>query len=275
MSLAAMVLRHLTVLALTDQTLAGKEVRSSLLEPLNEISAMPVPVIAIFTDIADADRQDVHGLDLIGADITVTLALETACFARPPEKDAAEADLMIPYTDEGLEMTLDILQRQALATLQCGGGSLSELWREVAMRSVGMSAMRGASIEKGTRIAARRLEIKLRPISDPIPGMPLPETWERVFTAFEADQRTVNFVPLLRSIAAGEPATDWEQTQRALGLTLGAVRALGIVPLDDQVPEEVTQLAGDDADTGQSIVVTSDGAILVGSDQNETSLVEP
>lgn len=270
-----MVLRHLTVLALTDQTLAGKEVRSSLLEPLNEISAMPVPVIAIFTDIADADRQDVHGLDLIGADITVTLALETACFARPPEKDAAEADLMIPYTDEGLEMTLDILQRQALATLQCGGGSLSELWREVAMRSVGMSAMRGASIEKGTRIAARRLEIKLRPISDPIPGMPLPETWERVFTAFEADQRTVNFVPLLRSIAAGEPATDWEQTQRALGLTLGAVRALGIVPLDDQVPEEVTQLAGDDADTGQSIVVTSDGAILVGSDQNETSLVEP
>lgn len=273
MSLSSLVLRHLTVLALTDQTLAGKSVRSSLLEPLNEISAEPEPVIAVFTDVGQADQQDVHGLDLIGADMTVTLALETAVFARPPATDATDADLMIPFTDEGLEMTLDIVQRQALATLQAGHGPLADLWREVAMRCVGISLMRGASIEKGTRIAARRLEIKLRPISDPVPGAPLSVTWERAFAALESDQRTARFVPTLRAVAAGGPLQpSWRQAQNALGLTDAGLAGIGLGPVDggDGEAAAATEIAADSRTDGTAVVANGEGLWLIDADGTAT-----
>ena len=273
MSLSHLVLRHLTVLALTGKTLAGNEVRSSLLAPINEAGAEPLPMIAIFTDSGKADRNDIRGLEIITANFAVTLALEFACIASAPMENNG-TETFIPQTDEGLEMTLDIMERQAVAELQCGSGPWSELWRQWAMRVVELRTERGASIEKGIRFAARRLEITCEAMADPTPGADLPPLWDEVLTAFAAENSVKDFAPLLRAVATGQPVADWRLVQAALGLTNAGAAAMGIVPMGgDGTVSAAVSLIGEDADTGQEITVTADGATLEGDD-GSVALIE-
>lgn len=282
MSLNSLILRNLTVLALIDQTLAGKQVKSSLLVPINEVDrdedGKVTPVVAVFTDQSRVDSDDVRGLGMIEADATVTVALEIACFVSAPAEKGEGIETFIPQTDEGMEMTLDLIRRQALAVLQGSNSTWAELWRAFAVKVVKMSDVRGASIENGVRFAARRFEMELKPISDPTPNGDLPELWEKVFTAFEADDRVSAMVPLLRAAAAGEVLPEWRQVQQQLGLTLAGVRAMGIAPLEGSTTNETvtsaTQLIGENADQAIDITVSAGGATIAIDGGDPIELVE-
>ena len=260
MSLVSLVLRNLTVLALIDKTLAGDEVRSSLLVPINEMQAEPRPMIAVFTDHVKADAGDIHGSDMLGAAGTVTLALEIACITKTAAQDQENVETLIPETDEGMEMTLDVIQRQALYTLQAGDSVWASLWRECRVKIRGLVIQRGASIEKGVRFAARRLEIQVQALNEPVPGAPLTPFWIKLLAAFDSDPRMSGLSVMLRNLIDGQPLPEWRQVQAELGMSDGIVDLIGLNPtaltgLD--TPVAVTELAA--ADLNRDTVVTVDG----------------
>lgn len=234
MSLAFLMLRNLTVLALTNRTLAGGEVRSSALEPINEIGADDaVPVIAVFTDAAKADGRKIDVADIIGAATEVTLAIEIACFNRAPAKDGNGAATFIPETDEGMEMTLDIIQRQAIVELQAGETQWARLWRSCRLKVCGLNILRGAASENGVRFAARRIEIELEVVSDPVPGAPLSPFWSDAFAALTSlGGNYARLVPTLTAVAGGDPLPPWKQWRNELGVNDDAMTVIGLGPLD-------------------------------------------
>lgn len=283
MSLAKLVLRQLTVLSLVGKTLAGNDVMSSVLAPLNEVKDTEQrPVVAVFTDSAKADDAHISGRDIIGAQEVVTLALEIGIFtAAPPTDGDGETIVGIPESDEGMEITIDIIQRQAVAELQTGMSVFSDLWRAFVFRVVGTSTERGAGIQNGVRFAARRFEIQCETLSDPIPGQALPSEWERAIAALEGDMRTATLGALVRTIAVGAPLTSWQQIKGELGLIEAAARMVSIGPLtggDDDVGELIaaTVVAGDDKDRGETIKVDAAAATIGPTTGGvETPLIEP
>lgn len=267
MSLAFLMLRNLTVLALTNRTLAGPEVQSSALVPINEIGGGgAVPVIAVFTDAAKADHRQIDGADIIGASVEVTLAIEVACFNRSAAKDGSGGDIFIPETDEGMEMTLDIIQRQAIVELQTGETPWARLWRACRLRVCGMNVIRGAASENSVRFAARRIEIELEVVSDPIPGAPLPPFWSDAFAALTGlGGNYARLVPTLQAVATGDPLPPWKQWRNELGLNDDAMTSIGVGPLEGVSDDDggliaVTELAGESATT--TITVDADQATI-------------
>lgn len=232
MSLVSCVLRNLTVLALIDRTLAGSEVRSSLLIPINDFQTEPAPMIAVFTDQAKAEEGDITGADILGAMSTIALTLEIACITKVVLHDKQGEETEIPETDEGMEMTLDFIQRQAIAELQAGSSVWASLWRDCRVRVRGIVVERGASIDKGVRFAARRVEIKLQALTEPVPGKPLTEFWVNVLAAFDADTRTSGLAVLMRKLVQGETLPDWRQWQAELGINDAGIRAIGVAPFE-------------------------------------------
>lgn len=233
MSLISLVFRNLTALALTDRTLAGAEVRSSLLVPINELQETePKPMIAVFTDHSKAEDAQIDGNDLLGAMATLTLALEIACITKVPTEDQQGSETFIPETDEGMEMTLDVIQRQSLVELQSGQSIWASLWRDCRIKVKGIVVERGASIEKGVRFAARRVEIHTQVLREPVPGKPLTKFWVDVLAAFDADPRMSGLAVMLRKLVVGGTLPEWRQWQAELGLTDSAIRAIGVAPFE-------------------------------------------
>ncbi|WNV10099.1 hypothetical protein [Tardiphaga sp. 709] len=268
MSLAELVFRNLTVLALTDQTLAGSEVRSSLLVPLNELQEkpQPVPMIAVFTDSARAEDAQIEGNDLFGAQAAVTLALEIGCVGKALTTDGQNVETFIPETDEGMEMTIDVIRRQAIVTLQSGASVWASLWRDCRVKTRSISVERGAAVEKGVRFAAKRVELRIELVSDPVPGAALPKFWLDCLAALDADDRTKNLAIMLRRLAIGAQMPAWRSWQAELGLIDAGIRALGVAPFEGAEEEtgegtlSVTISAGDDV--GDELTVDADGATL-------------
>lgn len=232
MSLAALVLRNLTVAALLDATLAGKNVSSSDILPINGIKpSTTVPIIAVFTDHAKADSID--GNDLIGAQLEQTLAIEIACINAAPDADDSGVDL--PETDEGMEMALDVIQRQAIAILQTSESVMARLWRACAFKLCSISVIRGAAVDSGTRFAARRIEIGVQTVADPYPGQPLPKFWTDVIAAFAAVPTLTKIATLITDVASGAILPPWKQWRNELGLNDEAMTSIGVGPLDGVV----------------------------------------
>lgn len=274
MSLAALVFRNLAVAALLEKTLAADNVRSSDVAPVNEIAPGSVsPGVTIFTDAAKAEKSAIDGLDLLGANIDVTLAIEIACTARSPQEigpngevAASEEDaLFIPETDEGLEMTLDIIQRQAIAELQTGEGDTAALWRRCVLDFKGINVMRGAAVEHGVRFAARRIEIVANIIGEPYPGTPLSETWAAIIAAMKADAKLAKVGATVEALAGGVVLPPWKQWRNQLGLNDDAMTMIGVGPIAGQVEDdgdlvEATELAGEGL--GATIMVDAEGATM-------------
>lgn len=280
MSLINLVFRNLTVLALTGQTLAGPEVRSSVLIPLNELAEHPpVPMIAVFTDTARADDTQIDGNDLFNAKIGVSLALEIACVGKVPTKDQKGIETFIPETDEGMEMTIDVIARQAIAVLQGGTSTWAKLWRDCRVKTRSLTAERGASIEKGVRFAARRIELTMVLLSDPILGAALTAFWNECLAAFDADDRTKNLARMLRKLVEGEDVPDWRVWQAELGLADAGIRGIGVAPIegaeaDDGGTRPALELSVDDIDRNAAITVNDDVATTQSGNGPITVLAE-
>jgi len=277
MSLAEITFRNLTVLALLDKTLAESNVQSSLLVPLNELGKDEVaPVIAVFTDAMRAEDVQIDGNDLLAAQGTVTLALEIGCVGKAPSTDGKGIETWLPNTDEGMEMTIDVIRRQALVELQSGTSIWASLWRDCRIKTRGIVVERGSAIERGVRLAAKRTELRVELVADPVPGQALPKFWADCLAAFDADERTSDLAKTLRLLASGEEMPIWRSWQADLGLTDAGVRGLGIVPSDDAGPDDQLTLFVSPG-AGQAdiaIAVNADEATVTVGDGDAVVVVE-
>jgi hypothetical protein len=245
------------------------------IDALAEESA--TPIVQVFTDALSSDEKDVEGRDLIGANVGITLAIEIACVTRAPAEDGKGQVIVIPQTDEGMEMTIDLVHRQTFVELQAANTTWGKLWRDFVLNVRSLSAERGSSGEKGVRFAARRIEIKLETVSDPVPGAPVSGVWVDILAAFAADPELGPLVPALRAAAEGEPLADWRRAQAELGLALSGIRAIGISPIfetnEDAVPI-ASEATWDDADRNEAIAVDSEQATIAEGEGQPLTLVE-
>jgi hypothetical protein len=135
-------------------------------------------------------------------------------------------------------------------------------------------------VEKGVKFAARRVEIGVELLSDPIPGAGLPDAWEAALALLEADQRTASMAALVRSVAAGTPIPEWRAIQGELGLTDAAARGVAIGPPTgtedvDGGARAATELASEDRDRDQVMRVGALAASIQTGTEAAVQLSEP
>lgn len=180
MSLVRSALRMTLVEALTDRTMAGGNVRDSMIAPLNDADDNQTPEIVVTTD----DIEFEPNAALLSGRGALEITCSTAVTQRMDPSDAPEGYRSnIPLTDAGLEFALDILSRQIQAAL----ADPENPWADAMMglcvsKPTLVAERRGAARRDGLRFAGRELVLRVQPIADPYPGRPLSAPWTRVLS---------------------------------------------------------------------------------------------
>lgn len=234
MSLNRLALRLLTVAALRGRTLAGEAVRDSMLTPLDGPPApdMPVPFLAVYTDDGVAK---VSGRDLSASGGTINLLIEFGVTAKMRFKlESGEDDEVLtpPPTDDRMELTLDVIERQIKIALADPLNTFAELWRILVSDVKSLATKRGAFADRGGRYAGRMLEIEVVPLADPPYGAEPAGVWLKILAAFEGDPRLARHVSLIRSLIVGqEHLPAWQVLQAQLGLSAIEAGDMQITPV--------------------------------------------
>ena len=259
MAIAALFLRLATVLSLRGRTMAGDQVSDSAISPVDQrIADQRRPALVVYTD--DFTAEQVEGRDLLTGQRALQISIEIVVadqVERTIEGEGGpqtEISVSIPETDQGLELQLDLLERQTLRVLQSDSSTWPELWRALIGRVHKVECQRGAGLKDGVRFAARQLLLTVQPLPEPGFGKPAEGVWRRVLDAMGQEPDLQDLVPVLESEISGASLTDWRVAQGLLGLTREGVDGIGLSPAFDALPTEEAPplssitIAGDDAD---------------------------
>lgn len=234
MSLVALAMRLTLCEALAGKTLVGDAVYDSNVVDLDQLIAKDQTklVITIATDeqegTFDGLAYDISNrkLDLvieIAAAQGVRVEIEAAGGEPPEEAVMAE----IKASDAGLEMTVDLIVRQILTTMQADTG-WADLFRVVACNPVKFTSKRGAGWEKGPRFAARQIVITYEPLAEPVLGRAPEGFWAGLVDKLAEQGGTLaRYGALITKVIEGAPIPEWRQLQVDLGLSDDAARAHG------------------------------------------------
>ena len=239
MSLTRLVMRLAAARALRDRTLAGARVFDSAVDPIDQtIAENRQPLLVLTTDEHEAD---ITGRDLAGDAQRCDLVIEIAIAARVevPARDGqgGQITIAIPNTDEGMELTLDMMEHQVLTALTRDDNSWTRAWLKLVPRVTRRLSRRGASSENGVRFAARQLVLTCDLVDTPAAGADIPPgtAWGEVLALMEADQTLAPIAAMLREQIEGVSLPDWAQAAQMLGMPPDIVDQLGVLPtLDEQ-----------------------------------------
>lgn len=224
MSLVALGLRLATVHALTGRTFAGERVFDSAIDVFDERDQSGNdPFIVAYTD---DDELIPRGKELLSGEHKVTLTIH-AVAAAAVKKEHGEKTIVIPQTDEGLEIILDLMQFDILREIQSFGGEWGELWRNLVVKCQKISIRRGASAQKGVRFAAREIALDVDVIADPYPGMEKLGPWADLDTLLRGNADMQNIADLIdERRQAGSDLPHAERLRATLGISRKAAGAL-------------------------------------------------
>lgn len=257
MSLTRLAMRLAAARALKGRTLAGPRVFDSAVDPIDQtIAEQRQPLIVLTTD---EHELEVTGRDLGSGNHQCDLVIEVAIAARVevPASDGqgGQITIAIPHTDEGMELTLDLMEHQVVAVLTRDDNAWSQVWMKLVPRIQRRLSRRGASAENGVRFAARQLVLTCDLVDTPPIGA-APEAgtaWGDVLAAMEGDAALAPIAAMLRAEVAGASVSNWEQAAQMLGIPLEVTDQLGVVPSFD--------LAGDPVVLG-GVVFAEDGRTM-------------
>lgn len=238
MSLIRPVIRMCAVAALRDRTWAESRVFDSNNTPLiDALKEETKPYITVYTD--DDTRTNISGLDVYLTERRIALTIELGVASAVVVENKGTA-LKIPQTDQAMEALIDFMEGQVIAALI---GDPMSAWGEILRGLINkvdrMPSIRGGSADRGTRWAARQLTLIVDTISDPAPGVVLPDGHPiRQFIALARTpaQSAVGMAEaanLIEVVMNETPASGWRQAQALLGLTNRGIYATGIVPLPE------------------------------------------
>jgi hypothetical protein len=212
MSLYRIALRAATVLAIKGRTQAGEHVYDSRNDPLEEIVAgVAVPIIAVYTE-EDKNTHDSRELALV-IEFTVNIrergAPDAGTVVPAGNGRDGEDAVWVPQTDDGLEITLDIIEQEIRDALEGSTSEAADIWNTLVIDIRENSSKRGVlDPQKTNRLAARQLLLRVKMLKDPKVGAPIPQVLERLLKLLEADYRYSPTAPMLRNFAerqAGQP----------------------------------------------------------------------
>jgi hypothetical protein len=229
-SIARLILRATTRKALMGRTWAeGRVFDSAITEIDQTVMETRRPLIVVTTD--DEEGQ-VDGRDILGAMRSLDLVIEVAVATFVRTEDGG-VTITLPDTDEGLEVTVDLMCRQVIRALQSATGEWPALWRRLVPAVRTVSQRRGADAKNGIRFAARQIVLTVTSLADPLtlPGEPVDGD---VFAAFLALAETDDEIaPLAQVIRAAltDDVPDWRLAQALLGLSDPEADMMGLAPI--------------------------------------------
>lgn len=217
----------------------------------------------------DEHEADVTGRDLAGDAQRCDLVIELAIAARVevPARDGqgGQITIAIPHTDEGMELTLDMMEHQVTRALTCDDNAWSRAWMKLVPRVTRRLSRRGASSENGVRFAARQLVLTCDLVDTPAAGADIPPgtAWGEVLVLMEVDQTLAPIAAMLREQIEGNDVPDWARTAQMLGVPLEVMDQLGVLPtLDDQgVPMALDSVIFDEEGDRVTVIDASMTAI--------------
>lgn len=231
MGLSRLALRIITCRALTGATIAGASVHDSAVDTIDQmVKAQRKPFITVSTD---EHRRTITGRDLRHGDDQCELVLDVAV-ASKVTADAGGEIIVIPQTDAGMEVILDLIGQQINEALLSGATVWSRLWQDFAVRVVSVASRRGASAEDGTRFAARQIVITADILGDPVRGSVPFGPWQRLLAAMDADAELADMGALIRYAIEGDvPLTEEAMVASLYGISEETVGALGMAAVRD------------------------------------------
>lgn len=237
MSLTRLAMRLAAARAVRDRTLAGARVFDSAVDPIDQtIVETRQPLIVVTTD---EHALDITGRDLGSGNHACDLVFEVAIASRvevpAPDGQGGQITIAIPHTDEGMELTLDIMEHQIIAALTQDDGAWSATWMKLVPRVTRRLSRRGASAENGVRFAARQMVLTCDLVDTPVAGEALGSNtaWGNVLTQMEADPDLATIASLIRTEIEGALLADWRRAAAELGIPLEVADQIGIGPVLD------------------------------------------
>lgn len=257
MSLVRLGVRVAAVHALLGRTYAEANVHDSKITPLDALVKETAEPFVIIT--TDDDDQEMRGRDVNAGPRRLDLVIEFGLAST-----ATDGEVTVPHTDAGMEIVLDLMQRQILRALVDEASAYSTAFKRLVTSINGLTSRRGASAEDGVRYAARQMIINVDTINDPGFGAALDADHPLATLAdLLADQDdTAGLAALIRSHAEGTPLPDYSRLLIDLGMLTTAARGIALGGYNEgEAPatlDEVT-VASDD-DDGHTMVLTADDA---------------
>jgi hypothetical protein len=233
MSLLRTVIRATAVGALRDQTWAQDRVSDSDMTPIATAvygGGRARPYILVYTDRDDITPVTGKAELYNGQTRLLQLVLEigVASAVRDP---TGKLTLQIAATDEGMELSCDIISAQALAALVGDPRSpWGNLFKQMARKVHRILTVRGGQSGAGVKFAARRIIIVMSTIFDAIPGTVLePKHPIMQFIALANSNPYMHVkdtADIIQPLLTNINAPTWRQAQAYLGLDTEAVKHL-------------------------------------------------
>lgn len=232
MSLTRFAVRLCAARALKGATLAEDRVFQSAIDPLNtRVKTTVAPMLLVNTD---DHKGDLTGKDLTGGEERLDLVIEASIASRVElegrDGEGNEVAVSIPHADEGMDLTLDILEHQVARALIRSASVWGGLLDRLVLRYWARQSRRGADTS-GVRFAARQITFTCDVIADPVGGESLApgSPWGDLIAAMEADASLLPVGQLLRAVIDGEGGNpEWARMSAMIGVRDATAKMIGI-----------------------------------------------
>lgn len=221
--------------ALMNNTLAEDRVYDSDNTPLADaLQQESKPYITVYTD--EDNRLDIEGRQLYVSNRNLSLTIEIGV-ASAVTLENGQSQVVIPPTDEGMELTIDVVEDQARAALFGDPKNpWGEILRRLVLRILRVPSQRGSSAERGARWAARQVTFICDLIADSPAGIVLAQqhVLRDFITMAQSSTPTMQAAAtVVEAVLNKTVLPDWRQDQGWLGMSTEEIRAMGIAPLPE------------------------------------------
>lgn len=237
MSLVRLAHRLATVRALRGATLAGPRVIDSSILTV-DVAALdePKPFVVVYSD--DLLRNQ-RGLDPARPIDNLSIVLEIGGTSTMVNDES----WAIPPTDAGLELTIDVIERQIAVAFSDEANPWAEIWRRLHHGDPRWKSLRGSTTD-GIRLAGRQITIDVTPIAEPAFGRAPAGVWADFLGLLAADPTMVGLDDAVAAVfVGGVAAADRSTILRRFALHAAEAEALLLggdwdTPISGVVPVE-------------------------------------
>lgn len=238
MSLTRLAMRLAASRALSGRTLAGSRVFDSAVDPIDHtIAETRQPMLVVTTDEHEVEITGrALGSGMNRCELVIEMAIAARVEVPATDGQGGQITMAIPHTDEGMELTLDMMEHQVLSVLNRDDNVWSRVWMKLVPRVTRRLSRRGASAENGIRFAARQLVLACDLVDEPVPGSSTAAgtAWGDMLAAMEDDDVLAPIAGMLRNTISGAPLPEWAQAAQMLGVPLDVIDKLGFLPVLDE-----------------------------------------
>lgn len=263
MSLASFALRLCAVKAITGRTLAEGRVSDSQIVPDAASLKGAAPFVIVSTDDTRCIAERRSNPREFNAPRTVDLAIDIvlASFVTVPgtDDDGGGFEMKLPQTDESMELTLDLIERQVFRALSDSETEWSRLFLSFAPSFGTVTTKRGAGAENGTRFAARMITVPVDTLMDPDFGAPPPDgAWADLVAAMRSDPGLEQISGVIVKAIVGDELPTWKVVRASSSYAPDEAAGIGLAPDPDLdgVETAVTTIGVNDGDGNEQLVIT-------------------